>query len=134
MCCASDHHHCQCAASLTTIAVCVLCDRFHGSEVGVKDEVSQVEGVVAEFQGGQFDWANEKEKRDRLWEGRKGALWATMAYKPDNQVWTTDVCVPISRLADLIQSTKQDIADSGILAPIVGHVGQPHTNTPASCH
>ena len=107
----------------------VWCGRFHGSEVGVKDEVSVVEGLVSEYQGGAFDWANDKAKRDALWEGRKGALWATMAYKPENQVWTTDVCVPISRLADLIQSTKKDIEDSGILAPIVGHVGQTHQTT-----
>jgi D-lactate dehydrogenase (cytochrome) len=97
--------------------------KFHGSEVGVEDEVRQVEEVVRQFEGGKFDWASEKKRRDQIWEGRKGALWATMAYKAENQVWTTDVCVPISRLADCIQTTKKDIEQSGLLAPIVGHVG-----------
>ena len=97
--------------------------KFSGSEVGVKDEVSRVEEIVKKHQGGKFEWATEKEKRDRLWEGRKGALWATMAYKPENQVWTTDVCVPISRLADCIEATRKDIDAVGLLAPIVGHVG-----------
>ena len=97
--------------------------KFTGSEVGVKDEVSRVEEIVKKHNGGKFEWATEKAKRDALWEGRKGALWATMAYKPENQVWTTDVCVPISRLADCIEETRKDIDAVGLLAPIVGHVG-----------
>ena len=97
--------------------------KFTGSDVGVKDEVGRVEDIVKKHGGGKFEWATEKKKRDALWEGRKGALWATMAYKPENQVWTTDVCVPISRLADCIAETRKDIDAVGLLAPIVGHVG-----------
>ena len=97
--------------------------KFHGSAAGVKDEVERVQQAIKPFQPGAFDWATEAEKRDRIWEGRKGALWATMAYRPEAQVWTTDVCLPISRLADCIEATKKDIEQSGLLAPIVGHVG-----------
>ena len=105
--------------------------KFTGSEVGVKDEVGRVEAIVKKRKGGKFEWATEKAKRDALWEGRKGALWAAMAYKPENQVWTTDVCVPISRLADCIAETRKDIDAAGLLAPIVGHVGDGnfHVNT-----
>jgi D-lactate dehydrogenase (cytochrome) len=96
---------------------------FHGTEAGVAEQ-SQLFGEIArEFGGGPFDWATKAEDRSRLWQARHDAYWAQRGLRPNTQPLATDVCVPISRLAECLAATQRDIAESNLLAPIVGHVG-----------
>lgn len=96
---------------------------FHGSEEGVKEQAEMFGEIVAEFGGGPFMWAAAAEERTKLWKARHEAYWAMMTLRPGAGALATDVCVPISRLAECIRETEEDIARSGLVAPIVGHVG-----------
>ena len=96
---------------------------FHGSEAGVAEQAERMGGICAEFGGGNFDWTTDAEDRDRLWQARHDAAYACAALRPGCGIMVTDVCVPISRLAQCILETRADIDDAGIVAPIVGHVG-----------
>jgi D-lactate dehydrogenase (cytochrome) len=96
---------------------------FHGSEQGVKEQAQAVGELAAEFGGGEFQWATRAEDRNRLWQARHDAYYAALALRPGTRGWATDVCVPISRLAECILETRRDIDQSGLLVPLVGHVG-----------
>ncbi len=96
---------------------------FHGSERGVVEQAEMVQAIAGEHGAGDFRWAVKAEERNRLWQARHDSYYAALALRPGAKGWPTDVCVPISRLADCILETKRDIAESGLLAPIVGHVG-----------
>jgi D-lactate dehydrogenase (cytochrome) len=95
---------------------------FHGAPAAVAEQAHEVEGIVTEY-GGRVSWAATPADRERLWTARHRALYAAKALRPGAQTWSTDVCVPISRLGDCIEATKADIEASHLLAPIVGHVG-----------
>ncbi|MFN3462099.1 MAG: FAD-binding oxidoreductase [Oceanibaculum sp.] len=96
---------------------------FHGTEAGVAEQVEMVKAIAADFGGADFKWATRSEDRTALWEARHKAYYAALSLRPGSKGWPTDVCVPISRLAECILETKKDIAASGMLAPLVGHVG-----------
>ena len=96
---------------------------FHGTTAGVKEQAELVQGIAAENGGADFKWAVEAEERTRLWQARHDALWAILALRPGAQAFPTDVCVPISRLAECIRETKKDLAGTYLKAPLVGHVG-----------
>ncbi|HEV7369321.1 FAD-binding oxidoreductase [Arenibaculum sp.] len=96
---------------------------FHGTERGVVEQAEMVEAIAGEQGGSGFGWATRPEDRSRLWQARHDAYYAAIALRPGAKGWPTDVCVPISRLADCIVATKEDIAAAGVLAPLVGHVG-----------
>jgi len=96
---------------------------FHGSEAGVAEQAEAVQAIAADFGGGNFQWAANAEDRNKLWQARHDAAYACKALRPGGTIWATDVCVPISRLAECLNETKKDIVDSNLLAPIVGHVG-----------
>ena len=96
---------------------------FHGTDRGVVEQAETVKGLAAEFGAGDFRWATRPEDRSRLWQARHDAYYAALALRPGAKGWATDVCVPISRLAECITETKADIRRSNLLAPIVGHVG-----------
>jgi len=96
---------------------------FHGTEEGVKEQAERFGEIAAELGGGPFDWATRAEDRTRLWQARHDVYWASMGLRPGAKGVSTDVCVPISRLSDCIEETQADIAASGLIAPIVGHVG-----------
>ncbi|MEO3428678.1 FAD-linked oxidase C-terminal domain-containing protein [Pelagibius sp. CAU 1746] len=96
---------------------------FHGTEAWAKEQAELVGEITGEYGGSNFQWATRQEDRTRLWEARHNAYFACMALKPGAGAWATDVCVPISRLAECILETRKDIDASGVLAPIVGHVG-----------
>jgi len=96
---------------------------FHGTKASVAEQSRRFGEIAAEFGGGPFTWATRQEERTRLWEARHHAALSNFALRPGAQMIPTDVCVPISRLAECVTETQADIARSGILAPIVGHVG-----------
>ncbi len=96
---------------------------FHGTDAGARDQVAIFKDI-AESEGAiGFDWAEREEDRKRLWKARHDAYWAVKSTWPGKDVFATDVCVPISRLAECVMETKVDIARMGIISPIVGHVG-----------
>jgi len=97
---------------------------FHGtSQAGVSEHAISVQEIAAEHGGAGFEWATTTEDRARLWRARHNTLPASRAMRPGGHSWVTDVCVPISRLADCIIETKKDLETSNAYAPLVGHVG-----------
>jgi len=97
---------------------------FHGtSEAGVSENANAVRELAVENGGGDFRWATTPEDRTRLWQARHNTLYAARAMRPGGKSWVTDVCVPISRLAECILETKRDLASSSAFAPLVGHAG-----------
>ena len=96
---------------------------FHGSGAGVAEQAEQAMAIAAEHGGADFQWATRPEDRNRLWQARHDAYYAALALRPGAKGWATDVCVPISQLAECIRETRADVAQAGLLAPIVGHVG-----------
>jgi D-lactate dehydrogenase (cytochrome) len=96
---------------------------FHGTTRGVEEQVGQVKAIAAEHGARDFQWASTQEERSKLWQARHEAYYAALALKPGAKGWATDVCVPISRLAECISETKRDLANSFVPAPLVGHVG-----------
>ncbi len=96
---------------------------FHGSEASVAEQAERFGAIATEHGGGAFEWAVKPEDRTRLWEARHNALYAALALQPGKKGMITDVCVPISRLAEAVRGTKEDLAASPLVAPIVGHVG-----------
>ena len=96
---------------------------FHGSKTSVKEQVEAVREIADDFSAADFQWAVESEERNKLWQARHDAYYAAQALKPGSKGVATDVCVPISRLAECILETKKDIEETGLLAPLVGHVG-----------
>jgi D-lactate dehydrogenase (cytochrome) len=97
---------------------------FHGlGRAAVDEQARAVEEIAAEHGAQGFRWAASPEDRAKLWEARHNALYATIASRPGARPWTTDVCVPISRLAECIVETQGDLAASGVVAPLVGHAG-----------
>jgi D-lactate dehydrogenase (cytochrome) len=96
---------------------------FHGTEAGVAEQVEMVKSLTTGHGGSAFRWATQAEDRNKLWQARHNAYYAALALRPGAKGWATDVCVPISRLADCISETKRDLRESKMLAPLVGHVG-----------
>jgi D-lactate dehydrogenase (cytochrome) len=96
---------------------------FHGTEAGVKEQAEMVQSIAAEHGGGEFKWATKTEERTALWTARHDVTYANKALRPGCEIWATDVCVPISKLAECILETKKDLKESFLSAPLVGHVG-----------
>jgi D-lactate dehydrogenase (cytochrome) len=96
---------------------------FHGTDAGVAEQSQRFGEIAAEFGGGPFDWATKAEDRNRLWQARHDSTWAMLSLRPGCKGFATDVCVPISRLAECVAATQRDIAELKLIAPIVGHVG-----------
>ncbi|KDQ20463.1 hypothetical protein BOTBODRAFT_26476 [Botryobasidium botryosum FD-172 SS1] len=97
--------------------------KFQGSPQTLKDTAAAVKRIVEKHGGTGFSLAKSDKEADDLWANRKYGLWSTMALVPGARCWTTDVCVPISRLPDLVYGTKKDLAEHGITSTILGHVG-----------
>ncbi|HEX4505538.1 MAG TPA: FAD-linked oxidase C-terminal domain-containing protein [Alphaproteobacteria bacterium] len=96
---------------------------FTGTDAGVVEQAEMVQAIAGEHGGKNFQWATVAEERNRLWQARHDSLWAILALQPGRQAFPTDVCVPISRLAECIAETKQDLETTWLKAPILGHVG-----------
>jgi D-lactate dehydrogenase (cytochrome) len=96
---------------------------FHGSPAGVAEQAERFGEIARDFAGGPFEWATKPEDRSRLWQARHDAYWAARGLRPGAQAFATDVCVPISRLAECVTATQREIAELDLVAPILGHVG-----------
>jgi D-lactate dehydrogenase (cytochrome) len=96
---------------------------FHGTEAGVAEQSQRFGEIAQEYGGGPFEWATKAEDRTRLWQARHDVYWASIALRPGAKGVATDVCVPISRLADCVEETRREIDELGLLSPIAGHVG-----------
>ena len=96
---------------------------FHGTEQSVAEQASRFGDIAAEHGGEAFTWATKPEERTKLWQARHDGYWAQMTLRPGARPFATDACVPISRLADCVEETLDDIERSGLVAPILGHVG-----------
>jgi D-lactate dehydrogenase (cytochrome) len=97
---------------------------FHGiSESAVREQAEAVHEIAREHGALDFQWAATPEDRATLWQARHNVLYATIASRPGAKPWTSDVCVPISRLSDCILETQDDLRQAAIVAPLVGHAG-----------
>ncbi|TAH52362.1 MAG: FAD-binding protein [Betaproteobacteria bacterium] len=96
---------------------------FHGTPAGVEEQARTVQDIAREHGGLDFEWASRPEDRTRLWTARHDVLFASLNLRPGSRGISTDVCVPISRLAECVDGVRADIDASGLIAPIVGHVG-----------
>ena len=96
---------------------------FHGSKKSV-DEQSELFGEIAlEFGGNNYEWTSNNEERNNLWKARHDAYWAARSYMPGTEMYSTDVCVPISRLSECIVETVKDLNDNDLIGPIASHAG-----------
>ena len=102
---------------------------FHGTAAAVKEQATLAQEITAEHGAAGFQWATDATQRNHLWKARHDAYWAALALMPGCKGIATDAIVPISRMADLIVGAKQDILESGLTAPIVGHVGDGNFHT-----
>jgi D-lactate dehydrogenase (cytochrome) len=97
---------------------------FHGTKAGTAEQAGLFAEIAAGHGGGAIAWATQEEDRTRLWQARHDAFWATQAIRlPGTESISTDVCVPISQLAECVEATRIDLEESGIYAPMLGHVG-----------
>jgi D-lactate dehydrogenase (cytochrome) len=110
-------------SKLTLPETPMLFVEFHGSPASVAEQSERFGEIAVEFGGGPFEWATRAEDRTRLWQARHDGFWAGCALRPGAKAMSTDVCVPISRLAECVTETQRDIAETRLVAPILGHVG-----------
>ena len=110
-------------SKLTLPETPMLMVEFHGSEPSVAEQSRRFGDIAEDLGGGPFDWTTRAEDRTRLWQARHDAYWAQCALRPGSRALASDVCVPISRLAECVTETQRDIAENKLLGPIVGHVG-----------
>ena len=96
---------------------------FHGTEAWVAEQAERTQEIAAELGGEDFEWSTRPEDRTRLWNARHNMFYSVQRMRPGSVGWPTDVCVPISRLADCINQTLEDLSQTNLLAPLVGHVG-----------
>lgn len=96
---------------------------FHGTDVSVAEQIELLQGITESFGGSHFKWAESTEERNALWKARHQAYFAGLSLQPGASVLTTDVCVPVSALAEAILAAEKAAKESGLICPIVGHVG-----------
>jgi len=96
---------------------------FHGTDSGVREQAEMMQAIAGDHGGSAFEWATKAEDRSRLWKARHNAYYAAMALVPGKQAFATDACVPISRLTECVLASRADADALGLVAPIVGHVG-----------
>ncbi len=114
---------CNAYSGLSLIEQPTLFVEFHGSEDSVKLQSEEFSAVVAECGGGAFDWTSDPQARAKLWKARHDVYFSAKSLRSGCNVIATDVCVPISRFADCVAETEDDINAHGLTGPIVGHAG-----------
>ncbi|KAI0838176.1 FAD-linked oxidase-like protein [Hypoxylon sp. FL0890] len=98
--------------------------KFAGTKAGVKENISRVQAITKNNKGSNFEFAKDLREQKLLWSARKESLWSMLALRKDGEeVWSTDVAVPFSRLADIIEISKKEMDDLGLFASILGHIG-----------
>ena len=98
--------------------------KFSGTRAGVEDNIKNVEAIAKLHGGGDIEFAKDAKASNSLWSARKEALWSMMSLRqPGNEVWSTDVAVPLSRLPDIIEVSKKELDDLGLFASVLGHIG-----------
>jgi D-lactate dehydrogenase (cytochrome) len=96
---------------------------FHGTTASAQEQAETFAAIAEDLGGGPYSWATKEEDRQKLWQARHDAFWATKSLMPGKDAFATDVCVPISRLAECVVETQADLAANSLYGPIVGHVG-----------
>ena len=114
---------CNAYSKLTLPEVPTLFVEFHGSDASVAEQSQRFGEIVTELGGGPFEWATKAEDRSRLWQARHDGYFAARRLRPGASAFATDVCVPISRLAECVTASQRVIAELDLVAPILGHVG-----------
>ncbi len=108
---------------------------FHGTPSGVKEQSELFHNIAASHGGGDFQWATKEEDRLKLWQARHDAFWATKSIAPGKMdAFSTDVCVPISRLAECVEATRVDLENNNIFGPMIGHVGDGNFHVAMYCN
>jgi D-lactate dehydrogenase (cytochrome) len=110
-------------SKLTLPEVPTLFVEFHGTDAGVAEQSQRFGDIVAELGGGPFEWATKPEERTRLWQARHDGYWAARHLRPGAQALATDLCVPISRLAECVNTALRYVDELKLIAPVLGHVG-----------
>jgi D-lactate dehydrogenase (cytochrome) len=114
---------CNLYSKLTLPETPMLFLEFHGTAAGVAEQSERFGEISKDLGGGPFKWTTNTEERTKLWQARHDAYWAALGLRPGARPFATDVCVPLSRLAECVAETQADIASHGLIAPIAGHVG-----------
>jgi D-lactate dehydrogenase (cytochrome) len=96
---------------------------FTGTDESVREQSQRFAEITPEFEAASFEWATLAEERSRLSQARHNVFWAAKSYRPGADIVVSDVCVPIPRITDCVTETKKDLEQEGLIAPIVGHVG-----------
>ncbi|CDZ26929.1 Putative D-lactate dehydrogenase (D-lactate ferricytochrome C oxidoreductase) [Neorhizobium galegae bv. officinalis] len=110
-------------AGLTLKLAPTLFLEFHGSPRWVEEQSNTVREIADEFGGSDFEWSTRTEDRERLWKARHETIYSNQTLRPGCKAFTTDVCVPISRLAEAVLAAREDIDNSFVIGKIIGHVG-----------
>lgn len=97
---------------------------FHGGPASVREQIEMLEQIAGDNGGSGFSWAERPEDRSRLWKARHDVTYANLALRPGCRMIGTDACVPIAALVACIEETRADVDQSGLVAPLVGHVGE----------
>ena len=124
---------CNAYSKLSLPETTLLLLEFHGSESEVASQSERFGEIARECDGGNFAWTTKAEDRTLLWQARHDSYWAARGMRPGTEAVTTDVCVPISRLAECVTETQRDLRESRLVSPIVGHVGDGNFHTILLC-
>jgi D-lactate dehydrogenase (cytochrome) len=110
-------------SKLSLAEVPTLFLEFHGTKAGADEQAKLFAEIASGFGGSKIEWADQEEDRARLWQARHDSFWASKAAMPGMETLATDVCVPISRLAECVVETQRDLTENGLYGPIIGHIG-----------
>ena len=114
---------CNAYSGLSLPSTPLLLLEFHGTEQSVAEQADQFKMIASDHTDQEFIWTTDPAERKKLWKARHDAYYATMAMMPGAVGQSTDVCVPISRLAECVEETRLDIEQTGLISTIIGHVG-----------
>lgn len=114
---------CNAYSGLSLPSTPLLLLEFHGTEQSVAEQADQFQMIASDHTDQEFIWTTDPAERKKLWKARHDAYYATMAMMPGAVGQSTDVCVPISRLAECVEETRLDIEQTGLISTIIGHVG-----------